>query len=257
MPRYFIEVSYRGTNFAGFQTQDNARTIQGEVERALAVLLRETVKTTGSSRTDAGVHAFQNYLHFDTSVPLIPHFCYKLNAILVPDVAVRSVCRVSEDAHARFDAVSRAYSYRLYSRKNPFLRGCGYFFPYPLDEAVLHEAASMVLTHQEFESFSKRNTQVRTFRCTIEEAAWHREEGELVFDVRANRFLRGMVRGLVGTMLKVGRGRISLTQFQDILQAADNRETDFSVPPQGLFLTEVRYPANFFWGESHKLIAGE
>jgi len=248
MARYFIEVSYKGMRFAGFQNQNNAVTVQGEIDRALAVLLRVPVKTTGSSRTDAGVHAFQNYLHFDTDIPLIPHFTYKLNAVLSPDVAVRSLRRVPDDAHARFDAVGRSYLYRLYDKKDPFLRESGYFFPYPVQEEMLHEAAALILKHQEFAGFAKRNTQVKTFRCSIERAEWHREPGQLLFEVTANRFLRGMVRGLVGTMLKAARGRISLAAFKDILEGTDNRQTDFSAPPQGLFLVEVRYPEDFPWG---------
>lgn len=250
MARYFIEVSYQGTRFRGFQTQQNAWTVQGEIERALSVLLRVAVRTTGSSRTDAGVHAFQNYLHFDTDIPLIPHFTYKLNAVLSPDVAVRSLHRVPDGAHARFDAVSRAYRYRIYHRKNPFLREWGYYFPYRLEESVLTRTAAMVLAHQDFASFSKRNTQVRTFRCGITRAVWLREDDQMLFEVTANRFLRGMVRGLVGTMLKTARGNLSEAEFQEILLRPDNTRTDFSAPPEGLFLTEVRYPENFFWGES-------
>lgn len=249
MKRYFIEVAYEGTRFAGFQAQENAMTVQGELDRALSILLREPVKTTGSSRTDAGVHAFQNFLHFDAPAVLIPHFPYKLNAILPPEIAVRSVREVPDQAHARFDASSRSYLYRIYPEKDPFLRHRGYFFPYPLAEDILHAAAGLLLSHTQFEAFSKRNTQVKTYRCQILLAAWRREGKELLFEVTANRFLRGMVRGLVGTMLQAAREKISLDDFREILEGGDNRRTDFSVPPGGLFLTQVAYPADFSWGE--------
>ena len=249
MARYFIEVAYQGTRFRGFQSQQNAVTVQGEIERALSVLLRGPVVTTGSSRTDAGVHAFQNYLHFDTEVPLMAHFTYKLNAVLSPDVAVRSLHRVAGEAHARFDAVSRAYRYRIYYRKDPFLREGGYYFPYRVDDAVLERTAAMVAAHRDFASFSKRNTQVKTFRCEIRRAVWYRRDDQLIFEVEANRFLRGMVRGLVGTMLKTARGSLLEEEFAGILSHPDNTRTDFSVPAQGLFLTAVRYPDDFPWGE--------
>lgn len=242
MARYFIETGYMGTRYAGFQVQHNAVTIQGTIDKALSVLLRNPVKTTGSSRTDAGVHAAQNFLHFDHDGQLMPHFCYKLNAILSPDIVVSGVRPVGAEAHARFDALSRSYRYRVYTAKDPFLRDRGYFFPYPVDEGVLEQTAGIIRAHSDFSSFSKRNTQVKTFQCQIQQAAWRREPGQLIFEIRANRFLRGMVRGLVATMLKTARGRMTLDEFTWLLGAKSNTGTDFSAPPQGLILMEVRYP---------------
>jgi tRNA pseudouridine38-40 synthase len=242
MSRYFLEVAYKGTHYAGFQIQDNAVTIQGEIDKALSLLLREPVKTTGSSRTDTGVHAYQNYLHFDSNQPLLPHLRYKLNAVLSPDIVIRAIYAVGEDAHARFGALSRSYLYRVYNAKDPFLRETGYYFPYPLEADVLHRTAAAILEYTDFTSFSKRNTQVKTFNCQIQHASWEKLPGQYLFHITANRFLRGMVRGLVGTMLKTARGRLDTADFRRIIEARINLETDFSAPPQGLFLMEVKYP---------------
>jgi tRNA pseudouridine38-40 synthase len=242
MSRYFLEVTYKGTRYAGFQVQQNADTIQGEIDKALSVLLKISLKTTGSSRTDTGVHACQNYLHFDTALPLPPHLKYQLNAILSPDIAVQAIYAVTDKAHARFTALSRSYQYRIYRYKDPFRRETGYYFPYRLEESMLHQTAAMICGHTDFASFSKRNTQVKTFHCNIMKAAWKCSPDEYIFEITANRFLRGMVRGLVGTMLKAARCKITLQEFRQILIARDNIRTDFSAPPQGLFLMEVRYP---------------
>lgn len=242
MPRFFLEVKYKGTGYAGFQTQQNAVTIQGDIDNALSLLLKTTIKTIGSSRTDAGVHALQNYVHFDFQEPLKPALIYKLNAVLSPKITVVSIYQVTGDAHARFDAVSRSYLYRVYHFKDPFLRESGYYFPYPLNENVLKETSGIIKSSIDFTSFSKRNTQVKTFQCRIIQAEWERVEEQYIFRITANRFLRGMVRGLVGTSLKAARGKMSVEDFRRIIEARDNRLADFSVAPQGLFLTEVQYP---------------
>lgn len=240
--RYLLEVAYKGTRFSGLQVQRNASSIQGEIDKALAVLLKAPVSSTCSSRTDAGVHARQNFLHFDTPLQLSGHFLYQMNAILCPDIAVRGLYRISESLHARFSALSRSYRYTLYTAKDPFLREYGYHYPYPVDFAALEEAAALLETHRDFSAFSKRNTQVRTFECRISEARWERQDDHYAFCITANRFLRGMVRGLTGTMLAVGRGKYALQDFRDILDGGDNRRTDFSVPAQGLVLLQVSYP---------------
>lgn len=245
MSRYFLEVAYRGTLFSGFQRQENASTIQGEIDRALSLLLKTSIVTTGSSRTDAGVHAFQNFLHFDASFPLPSRLVYALNAVLSPDIAVRGLYPCAEGAHARFDALSRSYLYRVYRAKDPFRKETGYFFPYALDFDQLARCAALLPSHTDYERFSKRNTQVKTFRCRIAEAAWEQRPGEYLFRITANRFLRGMVRGLVASMLKVARGKSTVEAFQQILQAAGPARADFSAPPQGLFLTRVTYPASW------------
>ncbi|NSL90053.1 tRNA pseudouridine(38-40) synthase TruA [Chitinophaga sp. Mgbs1] len=242
MNRYFIEVAYKGASYSGFQVQENAHTVQAEVDNALSTLFRETIVSTGSSRTDAGVNARQNFLHFDTALPLHPQFLYKINAILPEDVVLRGIYRVPEDANSRFAALSRSYEYTLYTHKDPFMKDRGYFFPYKMDMAALQEAAGIIKEYADFTTFSKRNTQVKTFICAVAESYWTVEEERIVYNVTANRFLRGMVRGLVGTMLRVGRGKLSLAGFREAIESRDCTKADFAVPPQGLFLIKVAYP---------------
>jgi tRNA pseudouridine38-40 synthase len=242
MPRYFLELSYKGDNYSGFQIQDNAHSVQEEVEKALAVYFRKEIGLTGSSRTDTGVHALQNYFHFDFEEVINKVSLYNINAILPGDIAVRDIFPVGPEAHCRYDAIGREYRYYVYRRKDPFLADRAYYYPYTLDRGRLAEAAAQILAHADFRAFSKRNTQVNTYSCTIGESSWGEEGGCLVYRVQANRFLRGMVRGLVATMLQVGRGKLSPGQFGDILQSGDNRRADFSVPGHGLFLFRVSFP---------------
>jgi tRNA pseudouridine38-40 synthase len=242
MPRYFLEVSYNGSNYSGFQSQENANTIQAEVEKAFRILQKEEVAMTGSSRTDAGVHALQNFFHFDFQQELNPQFAYKINAILPPEIVVRSVSQVSPGAHSRFDAVSREYKYFIYRQKDPFLMDRAYYFPYKLDFDKLREAATLLQQYHDFTSFSKRNTQVKTFQCQISQSEWLWENGCLTYHVEANRFLRGMVRALTATMLRVGRGKIDLAEFRGIIEARDCTKASFAVPAHGLFLVAVKFP---------------
>ncbi len=244
MPRYFLEVSYKGTAYAGFQKQQNANTIQDEIEKALLIYFKQKIDLTGSSRTDAGVHALQNYFHFDLTLELIPAWekvCYHLNAILPVDIVVQKVFAVKDDAHCRFDAKYRTYEYTLYMQKDPFLADRAFFYPYKLNLALLNQAALIIKGANIFESFSKRNTQVKTFNCTILESEWINKDDTIVYRVSANRFLRGMVRGLVGTMLKTGREKTTLAEFKQIIESRDASLVDFSVPPQGLKLIHVAY----------------
>ncbi|MBL0067594.1 MAG: tRNA pseudouridine(38-40) synthase TruA [Chitinophagaceae bacterium] len=242
MPRYFLEVSYKGTHYSGFQTQHNANTIQAEIEKAFAVLQRHQTILTGSSRTDAGVHALQNFFHFDYEPVLHPHFVYKVNAILPDDIVVKSISPVIADAHCRFDAISREYKYYIYQQKNPFLKDRAFFFPYQLDIDKMQEAAAIVKEYTDFTSFSKRNTQVKSFDCNIIESKWLFQDNCLVYNVKGNRFLRGMVRALTATILKVGRNKLSLDEFRVIIQAKDCTKASFAVPAHGLFLMKVEYP---------------
>ena len=241
MARFFLEVAYRGTAYSGFQSQENANTIQQEVEQAFRTLQRNAVVLTGSSRTDAGVHALQNFFHFDFESPLHPQFVYKINAILPSDIVVRSVKQVADDAHCRFDASSRVYDYFIYRSKDPFLEDRAWYFPYTLNMEALQEAAALLMRYHDFTSFSKRNTQVKTFECSIMESSWRQQQDCLVYRVRANRFLRGMVRALVATMLQVGRGTLSLEDFRAVIDAKDCTRASFAAPAHGLFLVEVCY----------------
>lgn len=245
MPRYFIEVTYKGTAYSGFQFQKNANTVQSEVEKALEIYFRQPFSLTGSSRTDAGVHALQNFFHFDLVEPElnseIQRTLYHLNAILPRDIVVKNIYQVEDSAHCRFDAVSREYEYVIYKDKNPFLQDRAYYFPYELDFDDLNKAAALLRTYNDFTSFSKRNTQVNNFICDIKSSEWVFEKGMLTYRVTANRFLRGMVKGLVGTMLRVGTHKISLDNFNAIILSKDCCNADFSVPPHALFLVEVLY----------------
>ena len=256
MPRYFIEVSYKGTNYSGFQVQQNAVTIQSEVEKALAVCFRQTFNLTGASRTDAGVHALQNYFHFDSKAGLIypnknlnkeksdQQILYSLNSILSADIVIQRIFQVQDNAHCRFDAVSRRYKYYIYNKKNPFYKDRAYFYPYKINLERLQEAASIILSNENFASFSKRNTQLNNFNCRVYHSNWEEKKNLIIYDITGNRFLRGMVRGLVGTMLKVGTGKISLERFAEIIQSRDCTQADFSVPATGLFLIEIKYHDN-------------
>ena len=242
MSRYFLEVSYKGTAYSGFQSQQNTgKTIQAEVEKAFAVLQKEEVVMTGSSRTDAGVHALQNYFHFDFEGEIHPQFVYKVNAILPEDIVIRGLVPVGGEAHCRFDALSREYRYYIYRSKDPFLQDRAFYFPYRLAIEKMQEAAEVVKEYTDFTSFSKRNTQVKTFECKIQESDWEMEGERLVYHVRANRFLRGMVRALTATMLQVGRGKLDMEGFRGIIESRDCTKASFAVPARGLFLERVEF----------------
>ena len=245
MARYFIEVAYKGTRYSGFQIQENANTVQAEVEKAFAVLHRRPVALTGSSRTDAGVHALQNYFHFDDELPVHPQFVYKMNAILPNDIVVKNIWLMPTHAHSRFDALSREYEYALYQYKNPFLRDVAYYYPYTLDMAGMQEAASYLKTQTNFFAFSKTNTQVNNFQCSIYISEWTVKDDRLIYHIEGNRFLRGMVRLLTATLLKIGRGKFSLSEFEALFQSGEQK-CGFSLPAHGLFLKGVKYPEGYF-----------
>jgi tRNA pseudouridine38-40 synthase len=244
--RYFLEVSYRGTRYSGFQSQKNANTIQAEIQKAFKILLKKEIELTSSSRTDAGVHAFQNYFHFDIETGLPPQLLYNLNAILPGDIAAKELIKVKDDAHCRFDAISREYKYYIYQKKNPFLTDRAFYFPYTLDLESMHAGATIVKEYSDFTAFSKRNTQVKSFVCDIKESKWVIEGECLIYQVKANRFLRGMVRALTATMLKLGRDKISIADFRDIIEKKDCTLANFAVPAHGLFLIDVSFPKNYF-----------
>jgi len=246
MPRYFLEVSYKGTNYSGFQIQQNANSIQEEIQKAYQVLQKETISLTGSSRTDAGVHALQNFFHFDFDGEINPHFAYKMNAILPDDIVVEKLIPVKNSAHCRFDAISREYKYFIYRHKDPFLKDSAFYFPYKLNVELMQQAAVMIKAYTDFTSFSKRNTQVKTFNCCIMESNWGWEDECLVFYVKADRFLRGMVRALVATMLKIGRGKMTIAAFKNVIEEKDSSKASFATPAQGLFLMKVNYPKCYF-----------
>lgn len=248
MPRYFIEVYYKGTNYSGFQIQQNANSIQAEIEKVLGIFFKRVFTLTGSSRTDAGVHALQNYFHFDIDPPLDCNtdFQYNLNALLPGDIGIRKIFRVKDNAHCRFDAISREYKYFIHLEKDPFLQDIAFYFPYRLDIDKLNEAARLIMHYEDFTSFSKRNTQVKDFLCAIHQSRWYTKDNTIIYHVVANRFLRGMVKGLVGTMLSVGRNKMTMEDFRSTIESRNPAKANFSPPSRGLFLVSVKYPTLFF-----------
>ena len=246
MQRYFIELAYQGTRFSGFQKQCKQETVQGEVDKALATVIREQIETVTSSRTDAGVHAKQNFLHFDVSVDLPKSLLYNVNAILNKDIVVKSIRQVNPDAHSRFNALSRQYQYIVYQDKNPFLHEWGYFYPFKLNFDLLQQTAEIFLNNTNYQSFCKRNTDVNNYICLLDKVMWEKEDDYLKFTVRGNRFLRGMVRALVGTSLQIARGKILVEDLDGIISSNDCQQADFSAVAKGLQLVSVVYPEDIF-----------
>lgn len=240
--RYFLEICYDGTGFGGFQIQNNQETIQGAVEKALATYYRTNFALSGASRTDAGVHALQNFFHFDTDIPLFDKHIYNLNALLPNKIVIRAIYKVPNTAHSRFDALKRSYIYKIHKVKDPFLEGRSWYYPYPLNMGNLQAAADSLLNYTHFESFSKKNTDVNSFTCNISKAQWETNGEGLCFKIDSNRFLRGMIRGLVGTMLQVGRGQISMEDWHAIIASNDEQRVEFSTPAHGLYLSSIIYP---------------
>jgi tRNA pseudouridine38-40 synthase len=238
-----MEIAYRGTNYHGWQIQENAHTVQAAINQALTTILRHPIETIGSGRTDTGVHATQQFLHLDTPLTLTnQQHLHRLNALLPADIVIRDIFPVADMAHARFDANLRSYEYRICLYKNPFLENQCYYFYKPLHTSVMNEAANKLLFYTDFQSFSRVKTDVNHFNCQVTEAIWKQENDLLVFHISANRFLRGMVRAIVGTLIEVGLGRISVDEFEEIILSKDRRRAGMAVAPEGLFLTSVQYP---------------
>ncbi|MEZ7945050.1 MAG: tRNA pseudouridine(38-40) synthase TruA [Flavobacteriaceae bacterium] len=240
--RYFIELSYKGTNYHGWQIQPDASSVQEEITKALATILQEKILLVGAGRTDAGVHASQMFAHVDTVKKLTDDYVHKLNAILPNDIVIKSIKEVSDETHARFDAVSRTYEYRILLGRDPFLLDITWqLHQKNLQIEKMNEAANLLFEYEDFESFSKVKTDVNTFNCTIMKAVWTLEDKHLIFHIKANRFLRNMVRAIVGTLLEVGLGKKTVEDFRKIIESKKRSEAGLSVPAKGLFLTEVCY----------------
>lgn len=245
--RYFFEVAYNGSAFSGWQSQHNATGVQTVIEDALSKILREQIEITGSGRTDAGVHCEQQFFHADVEKEFdLQHTLVKVNSFLPKEIAIHSIRKVKDDAHARYDAVERTYHYRITKTKNPFLDGLALHYFKKLDVAVMNEAAALMLGEHDFESFSKVKTDVNHFRCEIKKAVWKEDVDRLEFTIAANRFLRGMVRAIVGTLLDVGSGKTSIAEFKKILDSRDRKKAGANVPPHGLYLSKVKYPSKIF-----------
>lgn len=240
--RYFIQLAYNGTAYHGWQYQPNASSVQETLNKALSVLLNTTVNIMGAGRTDTGVHASQMYAHFDSKKKLeTASLVHKLNSYLPKDIAIFDIIPVSDEAHSRFDATKRTYEYHINTIKNPFLEGLSWYYHQDLDVVLMNEAAKLLLNHTDFQCFSKVNTDVNTFDCTIFDAVWRKEKDRLIFTISANRFLRNMVRSIVGTLVNVGLHKITLVDFENIIKSKNREKAGFSVPAHGLYLTEITY----------------
>ena len=245
--RYFIDLAYKGTDYHGWQVQNNVLSVQQVLNNVLSTILRSEIFTVGSGRTDAGVHASQQIAHFDTEVILDPEkHLFKFNSMLPADISIKSIHRVTDEAHARFDATKRSYEYKIGSAKNPFHDDLEYTFNAELDIDAMNEASQLLLGTNDFESFSKVHTEVNNFLCSISRAEWKLDNELLTFYVSANRFLRGMVRTMVGTLLDVGMSRTSLLEFNAIIKSKDRTKAGRAVPAKGLFLSEVIYPVEIY-----------
>ncbi len=247
--RYFIEIAYLGTNYSGWQVQPNANTVQAELEKALSTLLREKITTTGAGRTDTGVHASFFVAHFDSHQKNLnwnQSLLASLNEILPKDIAVKEIVAVIPDAHARFSALSRTYEYRITRHKDPYCLETSWYYKGELNLNSMKKAAGKLVDFNDFTSFSKLGSDVKTNNCKVFFALWEAQETQLVFSIRADRFLRNMVRALVGTLIDVGREKISIPNFIDIINSKDRSKAGTSAPPQGLFLTNIEYPVNLF-----------
>ncbi|MCH7523907.1 MAG: tRNA pseudouridine(38-40) synthase TruA [Bacteroidetes bacterium] len=243
--RFFIELSYNGKAYHGWQNQSNAISVQEVLENALSTLLKEKISIVGAGRTDTGVHAIQMFAHFDTPKAFsIEKLIYNLNSFLPNDIAVQDIFKVNDDAHARFDAISRAYKYRISSSKNVFSFNNTYSFKKDLDVKKMNEAAKILFEYSNFKCFSRSNTDVKTFNCNILEAKWVFENDELVFIIKSDRFLRNMVRAIVGTMINIGIGKINAEDLHDIIKSKNRSQAGASVPGHALYLTKIEYPKN-------------
>ncbi len=242
--RFFIKLAYDGTSYHGWQKQENAHTVQAELEEKLSLMLGEKIEVTGCGRTDAGVHASEFYAHFDAEKLIFSpkDTVYKLNRFLPDDIAVFKIFKVDYNKHARFDAISRTYKYYINTVKNPFKTKFSYFLPQKPGLKKMNIAANFILEYEDFTSFSKLHTQTYTNNCKVFEARWdEHDNGDIVFTIKADRFLRNMVRAVVGTLLEIGKGKMEPEKIKEIIEAKDRGKAGFSVPAHGLFLTKIEY----------------
>ena len=249
--RYFITFSYRGTDFHGSQTQPNGNTVQAEMEAAFATILRNPVPLTFAGRTDAGVHAEKMVAHFDWSDHLPANLGARLNNLLPDSIAIIDLYRVTDEAHARFDATARTYYYRITTRKDPFIYINHTRVAKGLDFEAMNEAAQRLIGRQDFSSFCRTHTDVKTMICDVREARWVQEnETEAYFVITADRFLRNMVRAVVGTLFEVGKHKMTAAQFSEVIAAHDRCRAGHSAPAEGLSIVEIIYPKNIYLCEN-------
>lgn len=250
MPRYFLELSYCGTNYNGWQIQSNtSKTIQQILQETLSITLKHHVMLIGCGRTDAGVHAQQFFAHFDSDALSKQPFEFwinKWNKMLPDDIAIHSIIPVKDDAHARYSAVSRTYDYHIHQQKDPFLSKYSWYFTMPLNHDLIVQALNIIKSHQDFAAFTKDADEHDNTLCDIHDIQWYVRGHRIVFTISANRFLRNMVRAIVGTLIWIGTGKFSLDKLEEILQSKDRRQAGFSAPPQGLYLRNIIYSPDIF-----------
>lgn len=255
--RYFIKLAYNGRHYHGWQVQPNADTVQGTLNHAISMLLREKVNLIGAGRTDTGVHASTFYAHFDLDQDLgdanaIQHFIFRLNNYLPCEIAIYEVFPVHQKSHARFSALSRTYKYYITKKKDPFRFATSYYFYGDLDIDRMNEACEILYSYKDFTSFAKANAQTTTNLCDLYRADWKEEGDMLVFTIRANRFLRNMVRAIVGTLMDIGQHKLSTLDMHRVIQQQERSSAGFSAPARGLFLYDIEYPEALFDGEEVK-----
>jgi len=245
--RYFFYIAYKGSDYHGWQIQPNVKTVQQVITDCMTKILREPIEILGSGRTDTGVHASEQVFHCDINGKHeLEKLMYKLNGILPPDIAINKICPVIPEAHARFDAYERSYVYKMHQLKTPFFKNESAFIPTQLDFDAMNKAAELLLGNHNFQCFSKIKTEVNNFICDISLAKWEQSENGWEFKVTANRFLRGMVRAIVGTLIEVGEGKLSQTDFFEIIKSKDRRRAGKAVPAEGLYLCAVKYIDEIF-----------
>ncbi|KGL61879.1 tRNA pseudouridine(38-40) synthase TruA [Polaribacter sp. Hel1_85] len=240
--RYFIELSYKGTNYHGWQIQPDVISVQEKLNKAVSTIFQNKIEVVGAGRTDTGVHASQMFAHFDLDKELNGDIPHKLNSLLPSDIVVYNVFAVNDEKHARFNAVSRSYEYKIWLGRNPFLLDFSWqIHSQNLNIDLMNDAAKLLLEYTDFQTFSKVKTDVYTYNCDVSEAVWKHEGDELIFYISANRFLRNMVRAIVGTLVDVGLGKITKDEFRKIIESKSRSNAGLSVPAKGLFLTKIKY----------------
>ncbi len=247
--RYFLFLSFKGTSYHGWQVQPNGVTVQELLDKALSLILGHMVATTGAGRTDTGVHALFFCAHFDSNEPDLDcrkNLIYRINSLLPGDISVSSIRKVTAESNARFSATSRTYKYFITREKNPFSEESAWFIHGDLDTEAMNRASEYLLAHSDFTSFSRLHSGSKTNICKITRAEWKEEESQLIFTITADRFLRNMVRAIVGTLAEVGRGKITVQEFDDIIKAKSRARAGKSAPARGLFLTSIEYPEKIF-----------
>ena len=244
--RYFIDISYFGKNYHGWQTQENAITIQEIIDKSLSTILKTDIKSLGSGRTDTGVHAMSQVAHFDFNGNIIENFLYRINSLLPRDISINSINGVKENVSARFDAISREYIYKIHTKKSPFLNDYSYYYKRDIDIELMNKACDIIKKFKDFQTFSKVKTDVNNYNCNVSYAAIEKENNSYFFKVTSNRFLRGMVRAIVGTLFEINENKIEIDLLEDIIIKKERKLAGPSVPAHGLYLNKVLYEEDIY-----------